>query len=966
MAPGVPGSAAAREARAIVGLSPDASDSEFIGASASEGRDALVSSARRRLEPVLAAHGLDSRESWLVDHELKSALGRLLASASQPAPAPAPNATATAPTAAPRTAPPASRTAAPTASGTAAPTASRTVAPTADAPGALDLAVAKALYLRRSPIGRALLGLGMQARVAHALPPAAAPRGSADGLDVAAESVGSGTDHADADIVRAQVRSRSRARIIAATIAVLSAIGLVIEIAYVPVHLQRARARQHADGESRPSELPDPRRTAAPASAAGPTPAAGPQPGAAAGPDGSRAGASGSRPDADAQATATVAREPSAATDRAQAAPRQAPVPSPLLATDQLADGYPSAAPQGTEAIDPTLRQRLDRLTGQWLARVGSSIEAQRALESMGPGTSRWLAQAKLLERLMALDDIAQLLIEARADEAEPLVDVMPLACSLAALPMAEPETSSREDGRLVADLSRAGGGGESRLAVLRAYRSLPLAPGRADARALVSEALGGPSRNSRALALAILLERGATSAAVLESVHARVGELTATPAGRAVVEQLAGELPGGAPVDAQSLRARLARKILEARGAPARLIDATADATAAMLDRMARRADPQVAPADMESSLATLARAASRDAPPARLEGANGPLQRMVASLSALEGARVVRNRRRLPDERLRIDSAADAASVRVRAADSSLGQAIEVATAILAQDCIALRVADLPIAFPSAVPASAGGAASANPLLRPAPGAESAGRWPQAAAALAAPEGEAADADALIRIAEDVQDSADDDAARSVAARLYARAALSGTEATAASAARGIASLVSEAGESGAAERHRWESVGAQYAMADAAMRGTARMQRRAGAGADAEAESSSRHALADAIALCVSGYGRQASDRLQSPTVRALAQRLAGALPGGVAGLEALCEGRTPGSPPLEAAVADQLLAVEAALRDARSTRWSDDLALRRGLPLVSVDTASRAARARIFTPAPAPGP
>jgi hypothetical protein len=453
---------------------------------------------------------------------------------------------------------------------------------------------------------------------------------------------------------------------------------------------------------------------------------------------------------------------------------------------------------------------------------------------------------------------------------------------------------------------------------------------------------------------------------AVLEAVHARVNELTATPAGRAVVAQLAGETPGGAPLDAQSLRARLARTILEGRGAPMHLIDATADATAAMLDRMARRADPQVAPADIESSIATLARAASRDAAPARLDGANGPLQRMVASLSALHGARTVRNYRRFPDERARIDLAADAASSRMLSCGSSLGQAIEVVIGLLAQDCITLRAQDLPHASQGPDRPARSARASSNPLLLPAPEAESLARWPEAARALDATGSAAADGDALIRIAEDVQDSSDDADGTSLAARLYARAALAGNEATAASAARGIASLVPAGSAAGASERHRWDSVAAQYAMADAAMKGMARSQRRAGLGIDVETDASSRVALADALALCVSGYGRQASDRLQAPTVRALAQRLSGALPGGLAGIETLCDGRTPGAPPLEPQVADQLLAIEAALREPRSTRWSDDLALRRGLPLVSIDTASRAARVSVFTPAPDPSP
>ena len=953
MAPGVPGSSNAREARTIVGLPPDASDGEFIGASPSEGRDALVSAARRRLEPVLAAHGPNSRESWLVDHELKSALGRLLAALPLRGPTPAPPAAN--PAAAPA-ATTASTTAATPAAIPASPPAATPAAPrAATLAAAPDIAVAKALYMRRNPVGRAMLGLSMQLQRTGQPSRAADPSRATHVSQVTGDI---STDHADAARAHAHARTRSRARIIAATIAVLSAIGLVIEIAYVPVHLQRARARQQSGADSSASSgaAPAPARAPAPR----PVPEPVPQP-----ESGSDAELSRSAPAS--TGSATRAPSPPSAAERAPASPRQVPIPSPALPADQIADGQPRPAPTEPEPIDPTLRQRLEKLTEQWLARVNSSIDARRSIESIDPGPRRWLAQARLLERLIALDDIAQLLIEARADDAEPLVDVMPVACNLTARPVpAESETSSREDGRLVTDLSRAGGGGESRLAVLRAYRSLPLAPGRVDARALVSEALAGPSRNSRALALAILLERGGASVAVLEAVHARVGDLTATQAGRAVVEQLSGEAPGGASVDVQSLRARIARKILEGRGAPMHAIDATADATVAMLDRMARRADPQVAPADIESSIATLARAASRDAAPARLDGADGPLQRMVASLSALEGARIVRNYRRIPSERARVDAVAAAASARVRSADSSLGQAIEIAIALLAQDCISMRAPDL--ALPAGDTAMRAGGASepSNPLLLPAPPSDSIARWPEAARALGAADGDTADGDALIRIAEDVQDSATDAVGRSVAARVYARAALAGSEPTAASAARGIASLVPAGGEAGTAERLRWESIAAQYSMADAAMRGTGRMQRRAGAGIDADTDASSRVALADAIALCMAGYGRQAIDRLQSPTVRALAQRLSGALPGGMSGIEALCEGRTPSSPPLEPRVADQLLAVEAALRDPRSTRWSDDLALRRGLPFVSVDTASRAVRITLFTPAPAPGP
>ena len=972
MAPGVPGSAKAREARAIVGVSPDASDSEFVGASPSDGRDALVSAARRRLEPVLAAHGLDSRESWLVDHELKSALGRLLASMPPPAPAPA---AAQTPSVTPAPPPTPAPVAAQTPSVTPAPTPTPAPAPAAArrnrAAAPPDLTVAAALYLRRNPVGRAMLSLGMQRQ--HPAGAAGMPAQRAG--NIAGEGPwDEGEGHAgDASAytrahAHAHVRTRSRARLIAATVAVLSAIGLVIEIAYVPVHLQRARAKQRSGDSRTPAELAA--GGAAVPSAATPDPAAprqAPVPTAQPGAPSDTGRPRGDTARADGAAGEASARAASSTQGGTTPAPRQVPIPSPALPAEGLADGAPRAAPADAPAVDPTVRQRLDRLSGQWMARVIASMEAQRTIGSIEPATARWLAQARLLERLIALDDIAQLLVEARADDAEPLIDVMPVPCSLTAPePVAGEETSSREDGRLVTDLSRAGGGGESRLAVLRAYRSLPLAPGRADARALVSEALGGPSRNSRALALAILLERGATSVAVLEAVHARVGDLTATQAGRAVVEQLAGEMPGGAPLDAQSLRARLARRILEGRGAPMHLIDATADATAAMLDRMARRADPQVAPADIESSISTLARTASRDAAPARIDGARGPLQRMVAALSALEGARIVRNYRRLPDERARIDSAAAAASARASMADSSLGQAIEVATGLIAQDCIALRMQDLPLG-PSADGTLAGaGPASPNPLLLPLPGMESIGRWPDAARALGAGGGDVLGADALIRIAEDVQDSSADDSARAVAAQLYARAATVGNEAAAASAARGIASLIPPGGAPEAAERHRWESIAAQYAMADAAMRGIGQSRRRTGTGIDAESDPSSRVALADAIALCLSGYGRQAQDRLQSPTVRALAQRLSGALPGGLAGLEALCDGRTPSSPPLEMPIADQMLALEAALREPRSTRWSDDLALRRGLPLVSIDAASRAARASAFTPAPAPGP
>ena len=946
-----------------MGLPADASDSEFVGASPSQGRDALVAAARQRLEPVLAAHGLHSRESWLVDHELKSALGRLLAAATHSASPPARELPQAAPTV--RPAAPAGQTRPPTAPETrskppltpppsqedAAAVRRAPLTPRRDAPQ-IDLNVARALYVRRTSLGRAMLGMAMSVGRGTQEPgePGPQPAGSLDGPPGAAGDAAHDVDSAAA----ARLRSRSRARVVAATVAVLSAIGLVIEIAYVPVHLQRLRATtQPQDDRSAPgSQSPGP--APAPATRALPAPAA--QPSVAGDVDAARsatetaAGASGAVP---------------APAGNAQAARPPMPIPAPALPAD-AAPEQQRPAPAEADPIDPTLRKRLDRLREQWVARMASSVEAQRAAKAIDPESMRWLAQAKLLERLIALDDIAQLLIEARADDAEPLIDVMPVLCAVGEVPREAPaETSAREDGRLVSDLSRAGGGGESRLAVLRAYRSLPIAPGRADARALVSEALGGPSRNSRALALAILLERGGSSVAVLEAVHARVAELAATPAARAVVEQLAGEVPGGAPIDAQALRARLARKILAGRGATMHLIDATADATAAMLDRMARRADPQVAPADMESSLATLARAASRDSAPARLDGASGPLQRMVASLTALERARIVRNYRRLPNERTRIDSAAAETSARTLAAGSSLEQAIEVAIGLLSQDAIALGATPAPRLPSAEVPPAAASAALASPMRLPAPSAESLAKWPQAARALT-DDGSGLDGDALIRIAEDVQDSSADDGARSIAARLYARAALAGTEATAASAARGLASLVAPGSALHASERHRWESIAAQYALADAAMRGPGQPSRRAAAAIGVESDASSRIALADALALCVSGYGRQAGDRLQSPTVRALAQRISDALPGGFAGLEALCEGRTPSSPQLEPPVADQLLAVEAALREPRSTRWSDDLAMRRGLPLVSIDTASRAARIGLFTPAPAPGP
>lgn len=929
MAPGVPDSPQSKEARTIAGVSPDASDGEFVGASPADGKDAMVAAARRRLERVLAAHGASSRESWLVDHELKSALGRLLAA--EPARV---------------------------VGSAATPVRARFVS--------RDIAVS--LYLRKSPLGRVLLGVGHRERMSPGggasvsgmsgpatARPAAGPQG--DPFPAAAR-------HADSPTSAPP----SRAKLIAATIAILSAIGLVIEVAYVPFHLQRSRARQVQSSET---AAPAP---SAPASSAPPTSERASPSAAATTPlrtspstesTGMRT-AAGSASARTAQPDGTQPQAPAPSRPRSPTDVR--PVPSPALAAESIVVEQPQPASPATPRMDPTVRQRLDALVTQWVLRVNSTIEVQRSRGAVQEGPLRWLAQSQLLERAIALDDIAQLLIEARVDDAEPMIDAMPERCAVdPAIPRTELTSSARDDGRLASDLSRAGGGGESRLAVLRQYRSLPLAPGRSDSRTLVSEAIGGPSRNARALALAILLERGVSSVSVLEAVHARIVELVATPAGRAVVAQLAGEQPGGPSLDTQSLRARVARRILEGRGAPMHLIDSTSDATEAMLDRMARRADPQVAPADIESSLATLARAAARDAAPARFDGAMGPLQRMVASLVALEGARVIRNYRRLPDERMRIDAASAQTMQRYGAAHSVLDQAIDVALGILMQDAIALRALErvAPVGTPSAADGSESDAA--NPLAWTEPTAEALARWPEASRALDEPSAVGSDGRSLLALAEDVQDRAASPADRAIAARLFAKAAREGTESTAASAALGIASLVGRGGGPHAAERHRWESIAAQYAMADSAMRGRSRVRRGAShSGASADSDAASRSALAEAMALCVSGQGRQALDRLQSPTVRALAQRLAAALPGGVEGLESLCSGRTPTSPALDPAVAEQLLAVEAALRDPRSMRWSDDLSLRRGLPLVSVDTASAEVRVRLFTPAPAPGP
>ncbi len=533
------------------------------------------------------------------------------------------------------------------------------------------------------------------------------------------------------------------------------------------------------------------------------------------------------------------------------------------------------------------------------------------------------LLQAILLERLFALD-LVSIELEAGNDQsAELLLDTIPAHAS-AVLPPRPPrfdQTSQEVDGQLEELLKRYPGSSQARVQLLRNYRTRPEPPGLSDARTLVQEALKGPSRGSRTLAQAILVDRGLNSLSVLEAIEERFVEMAGDRALAPMLERMSGVDPAG--LDGSSgARAEIIKKIIAARGARVDQLDRAAQDIAAILRKIAVRVGAATPPKD----LAELLRAIDpKRANGSTLQGASsreGVLQSFVQSGTALlrHRASVLATRRSM--DRAAIERVvAETAAQRSRSS-TALVQAVTNTRGLLALDAISLATA--PIMERSPFPLVV-----TPPIKWDVPTDQGvADRWRTRLEAL-----DSSNPRAYLELAEEVADESGESSALALARQLYALAAVLSPDQLGASAALGLAATELEATPEGLQDARQWRAIALRWGVESSAHDLAEDQFDRAGSGV--------RLAAVEALVQYRRGFGRRANEQLKKPHVREFFEQAMESTPGGYEEFERLSAEHLGGKPPpLSEESMDALLRLEHALLRTRSRLWSDELASGRG--------------------------
>ncbi len=566
---------------------------------------------------------------------------------------------------------------------------------------------------------------------------------------------------------------------------------------------------------------------------------------------------------------------------------------------------------------------RLLRDRWQRTARAVFDIDID-ALRSDRDPFAEPLRQLIALERMLTVHQVAVQLEAGQDSSAQSLLDTLPTdaVIQIPAMPTARARKSGPNDGQLKKSLEQQRGGNDARLSLLRDYRTRPEPAGPLDARVLVQEALRGPSRGSRTLAQAILVDRGSDALDVLEAVDERYKECATDLSLQPMIRVLSGVDPAGAG-GAAAARAALVRRILEMRGSRVPQIDDAVREVTIRLGRMrglanAERSDPV-------DSLRMLGTRAVSGKTAVRLQR-QGILAALVQAGTALlhEQAALVEARR--PADRDQIRRLVAHAQSDRRASASALGQALVNARSLLELDALQLGVT--PLRSPRTDP---------TPLLkdyewdRPVDPAVQ-DRWASRLGELD-PQRPAA----YFLLAEEVADAGggSSDSVR-LAAQLYALAATLDPSAHAASSALGLAALQPKtpAGAIAAAEwraaAQRWSVT--RIAALDAAL-------------PDPSAASlSARQGVVDVITNLRRGLGRKAMERLKDDAVRSLFDRVMLSVPGGPAAVEQLIAQHVNATPPmLDLPVEQALLGMELALLAPDRRRWSDAILLGGDAPI-----------------------
>ena len=590
---------------------------------------------------------------------------------------------------------------------------------------------------------------------------------------------------------------------------------------------------------------------------------------------------------------------------------------------DQIAPVIESVviAPTSTEAR--TLRARWQRAAAAafsvTLAEMGTLDPSRRTGDDP---LALALRQGMLLERLMALHGAAQLLVRGRDAEATRLLDTLPLEASITVPSSPTPTAGAvaASDGELPVMLARVPGPTEARASLLRNYKTRASPPGTEDATALVHEMLKGPSRATRTLARAILIERGAGSLATSEAVEARFAEIAADPANAVVLRAVTGADPEGSRGLAGA-RAALVTGILEDRGSRTMQIDSIERALSATLASTLRAsgsgADKGDGPAEIFAALGGAdAERQKWQAPRALGDSLHVLVDNSTALVrSTARGIAARRSADVVPIEEAVVDASRERSG-----ATTALAQAIANSRGILALDAIELGLASPRGGRPESPP---GGHRAQFDIATSQPLSE---RWGARLSAL-----DPAQPNAYFELAEEVFAQSEENDARDLARQLASIAGALDADDLGSSAASLLAALENTSAAGTREGSSRWQAVARRWS------RGRGR-EGDSDLNLVTAATASERAAIVEALAQWRRGYGRRASDRLRDPRTRALFERLMATVPGSSVEFDRLAAQHVSGKPPvLSAAVLDAVLRLERALLVPESGSWADALAV-----------------------------
>ncbi len=304
------------------------------------------------------------------------------------------------------------------------------------------------------------------------------------------------------------------------------------------------------------------------------------------------------------------------------------PVPIPVVTP--VVTAPPSAQPRESPAA---------RAQADWRARVASSRNA--AVDALSP-----LAKMHLLERLSALNLVAELLARGEVSAATAELQLIPEAVPPGAPPAAAVETPN--DGKLEGSLRGAGQGSRARVDKLRSFlAAVNPTIGPRDAGALADEALRGVTEVARRAAQEAILARYRESAFVAVALLNELGDAHSHVGSVDFLSRWTGvEFAPGARVHDEQVRAAVLIRAVEVAATEAAELSEAARALAAVnrrrVELMTQAPFDGRSPESAQLALATGTPGVDSQSVKRRVASADGAVQRFVAAQAEVINARV------------------------------------------------------------------------------------------------------------------------------------------------------------------------------------------------------------------------------------------------------------------------------------------------------------------------------------